>query len=242
MSQCRNPAALLPSLSVFSECFSNRGVQLRGVIGVLSCCVLLGGCAVTGGQSSSQIETQIVSISVERAAFTTAAQEVLIAPWQRPDDSSVFTRLISGDDDAPRLSLGDVAQLYAAELMETPSPFDAMLADAAANLDAAKKLNTSALELLDQEALSFDDVAQLEAAIKVLRENRQVLVSTARLIKRSGSQLDEARVDALRDAYKLTAKDLGRAADAIANQIDLARAHNALNYAQPTKLAPSFWR
>ncbi len=187
------------------------------------------GCAVNPLSSQSSVSQETVT---ERDLLAEAARQVESAPWPKPEPVSFVSRITVGalDDDA--FSKADAAETYAAALQPVGARFLQLEADAGANLKAAQRLLGVAENALAAPRLTGNDVALLEEAIQALRENRQIYVNAAHQIEKLGENVDGERLDAIRDAYNFAIRDLGEAADALAERLDRDRSEN---YASPAK-------
>ena len=141
-----------------------------------------------------------------------------------------------GAADETRLSRAQAIAIYLDDLQPDGARFSQLAVDARANLNAADRLNHIAQNAVSSPRLSMSDVAAIEGAIKALRENRQTYVGAAKQLAKAGEVVDAAQMHAIRDAYKLAIKDLGRTADALADQIERDRSET---YATPKRWGQS---
>lgn len=179
------------------------------------------GCAI--GPASSQVDYANGALA-ERDLLSDAAAAVETAPWPKPQSISMFSRIagaVKDDDaDAPRISRSDAVEIYIADLAPSGAKFSTLANDATANLGAAKRLAAFADTALSSPRLTMNDVAAVEGAIQALRENRRIYVSAAKSLEKAGEPVDDDVLDALRNGYSLAIRDLGKAADALADRIE----------------------
>lgn len=188
-----------------------------------------GGCAVLPLKSDADLRAP-----AERDMLADAALAVETAPWPKRDSVSFVSLL--GASDETRLSRAQAIAIYLDDLRPHGARFDRMAVDARANLQAADRLNQIAQNSVSSPRLSMNDVAAIEGAIKALRENRQTYVGAAKQLEKAGEVVDAQQMHAIRDAYKLAIKELGRTADALADQIERDRSET---YATPKRWGQS---
>lgn len=189
---------------------------------------LTGGCAVN--PISSQLNAKHET-AAQRDLLAEAAREVEKAPWPKPEPVSFVSRMTVGAIDSG-FSKSDAAETYAAALQPEGARFSLLEADAEANLAAAERLLGIAENAVFAPRLSGNDISIVEDAIQALRENRQIYVNAAHQIEKLGEPVADDRVDAIREAYNLAIRDLGEAADALADRLDRDQSEN---YASPAK-------
>lgn len=210
-----------------------RGVQTaKSFIGAFAATVIAvaftGGCAVNPISSHSSVKHQTVA---ERDLLADAAEAVADAPWPKPEPVSFVSRITAGAID-DGFTKTDAAEVYASKLQPAGARFSVLEADAGANLKAADQLLNIAENAVTAPRLTGNDVAMVEDAIQALRENRQIYVNAAHQIEKLGETVDDDRLDAIREAYNHAIRDLGEAADALADRLDRDQSEN---YASPTK-------
>lgn len=188
--------------------------------------VLTGGCAVNPVSSQSSVKYQPAA---ERDVLADAARDVADAPWPKPEPVSFVSRMTVGAID-DGFSRNDAAEMYASTLQPAGERFSRLESDAKSNLEAAERLLGVAESAVTAPRLSGNDVAIVEDAIQTLRENRQIYVSAARQIEKLGERVDDDRLDAIREAYNTAIRDLGEAADGLADRLDRDLSEN---YASP---------
>ena len=185
-----------------------------------------GGCAVNPLASLSDSRPDIV---VERDILADAAEAVETAPWPQVHDVSFVSR-ITGADEGERMTRSMAIDLYLEELQPDGARFTQLASDARANLAAADRLLAAADGALAASRLTMTDVITIETAIQALREHRQIYTSAAKQIEKTGEPVDEAQLDAIREAYADAIRALGRSADALADRIETDRTET---YAAP---------
>lgn len=203
-------------------------VSKAGGFAVLAMC--FSGCAVMPGQSSRNFETTVIA---ERDLLAEAVIAVDATPWPKPESISLLARVTGGGSD-DKISKSDAVDQYVDALSREPAPFAQLASDAQSNLSAAKNLNSVARGALDAQRLSMNDVALLETAMKMLRDNRSMYADAAHDLAKLGATVDDGEVDALRDAFADAIKDLGKTADLLAKKIDEDRTST---YARPTSVS-----
>ena len=176
---------------------------------------LTGGCAVN--PISSQLNAKHET-TAQRDLLAEAAREVEKAPWPKPEPVSFVSRMTVGAIDSG-FSKADAAETYAAALQPEGARFSLLEADAEANLAAANRLLGIAENAVFAPRLSGNDISIVEDAIQAQ-------------IEKLGEPVADDRVDAIRDAYNLAIRDLGEAADALADRLDRDQSEN---YASPAK-------
>lgn len=209
-----------------------QGVKAAGAIAA-AIMFVSGGCAVnpaTSQSSANQASAKHGAIA-ERDVLANAAKAVESSPWPQPESVSLVSRL-TGAAPADRVSRNDAVAHYVNALHPAGTRFASLAADAKENLNAADRLLLAADYALAAPRITSNDVAVLEAAIQTLRENRQIYLSAADKIEDQGEVVDDAQLDAIRDAYALAIRDLGHSADALAERIDRDRTEN---FAAPSK-------
>ena len=193
-----------------------RGLQLGRSMAV-ALVLLLGGCAVLPFKSNTDLKAP-----AQRDLLADVALAVETTPWPKQDSVSFVSR-ITGAADKSRLTRAQTISIYLDDLQPSGARFGQLAFDARANLNAAEHLNRVAQNAVTSPRLSMNDVSAVEGAIKALRENRQIYVAAARQLKKVGEPVDEAQMDAIRDAFKFSVKELGKTADTLADQIERDR-------------------
>jgi len=158
-------------------------------------------------------------VATERDVLADAALAVETAPWPKPEQVSLVSRLTGAADD-DRVTREDAVDTYLNALQPKGARFRTLAIDARANLAAADRLARAANNALSASRLPMNDVAMIETAIQALRENRQIYVEAAHQIEKSGETIDDLQLDGIRDGYAAAIRDLGKAADALADRIE----------------------
>ncbi len=196
---------------------------------------LSSGCAVNPlASQSSDIKR---GLAAEHAQLADAARAVETAPWPRPEQVSLVSRITGADEAGDRITRGDAVGVYVDELKASGEGFSKLTLDARSNLSAAENLLRAADNALAAARLTTGDVAVIEGAIQALRQNRQIYLSAAHHIEKAGEPVDDSQLDALREDYAAIIRELGQSADALADRIDKDRSES---YAVPDK--PAFRR
>lgn len=180
---------------------------------------MAGGCAVSPVLSQKDSNTQIVA---ERDLLVEAAHEVETAPWPKPETVSLVAR-VTGAADEDRVTRSDAIESYIGGLQPAGRRFERLASDARINLGAADRLSRIALNAVFSARVTMNDVATVENAIQALRENRKIYTGAAEELEKLGEPVDPAEVDAIRTAYSDAIRNLGEAADALAERIEQDR-------------------
>ncbi len=178
----------------------------------------LGGCAVIPLKSEADLKAP----AAERDILADAALAVETVPWPKPQSVSFLSR-ITASSNADRMTRSEAIDIYIDDLRPAGVRFQQLAIDAQANLMAADRLNRVAQNARSSPRLSMNDVAVVEGAIKTLRDNRQIYVAAAKQLEKTGEPVDEGIMDTIQDAYKITIKELGYTADALADEIERDR-------------------
>lgn len=189
--------------------------------GALALCALAvsGGCSTVVFQEQSAIERP----AVERDALQRAALAVYASKWPSPEGGGGLGRMF-GAGGGERVSVAGAADFYVASL--SGDRVDAILRDAARHLAAAEPLVAAA----DAAALSVrptrTDVSAVESAIGELRSVRDVYLAALRRLEREGERADPKSVAELRGAFNAAIRDVGMAADALADAVAANRSES----------------
>lgn len=143
----------------------------------------------------------------------------------------MFDRLTGGVSE-DRITQTDAVAAYISMIGANETGASRLFADAQDNLAAGDRLARAAALSLDAPRLSMGDVAALERAIGVLRENRSILLAAADKLSDLGVAVEKDNVDTLRSDYSVVIRAVGDAADALAKRID--DDHRA-TFAQPDR-------
>ncbi|MCB2113434.1 MAG: hypothetical protein R3C42_00205 [Parvularculaceae bacterium] len=157
--------------------------------------------------------------AAERLALVEAAAEISAAPWPKPSSSSLADRL-SGER-GEKISRKDALDAYLVRLDDDDNPEQAVLTDAARHLSAASALENAAQAACDAQSPRLSDVSLLEDAIGDLRETRSIYVSALKKL-----DVEDAQIDRLKGDFDKAIKDLGVAADQLAQSAMKKRARN----------------
>lgn len=204
-----------------------RGVRLAGVASIIG---MIGGCAIIPNQSHT---THYAAPVAERDYLTQAVADVKTAPWPKPQSVSFISRMTGGGDDE-RVTRADAVHSYLENIQHTPDPLARLHRDAGANLAAAARLELAAMNALSAARLSMNDVALLENAIIALREHGQIYVAAVKALDKAGVPVGDDTIGQLRDDYRAAIRDLGDAADLLAEQVEDDRSQI---FATPNNLA-----
>lgn len=130
---------------------------------------------------------------------------------------------IAGAADEDRVTRNDAIEIYVNGLQPSGGRFQRLASDARANLDAADRLSLIAFNAISSARVTMNDVATVENAIQALRENRKIYTGAADELEELGEPVSAMEVDAIRTAYADAIRELGRAADALAERIEQDR-------------------
>lgn len=191
----------------------------QGGIAAFLLFTLAGGCAVNPIISQHGSDTQSVA---ERDLLVDAARDVETAPWPKPEPVSFVAR-IAGADDKDRVTRSEAVEIYVSALQPAGRRFERLSSDARRNLGAADRLSRIAFNAVSSARVTMNDVATVESAIQALRENRKVYTGAAHELEKLGEPIDQKQVDEIRTAYANAIRNLGQAADALAERIEKDR-------------------
>ncbi|WP_425407809.1 hypothetical protein [Hyphococcus sp.] len=196
----------------------SRNGRLKGVAAV---CLLFmaGGCAVGPILAENRSQPEIVA---ERDMLVDAARDVKATPWPKPQPVSIVARIAGAGDDN-RVSRSEAVATYVNTLQPVGMRFQKLALDARRNLEAADRLSRIALNASASARVTMNDVVTVEGAIQALRENRKIYTSAAREIEQGGESVDSNEIDVIRTAYADVIRELGRAADALAERVEKDR-------------------
>jgi hypothetical protein len=152
---------------------------------------------------------------VERDALTAAAAAVSDTPWPRTGAASFADRL-SGSERRPGRT--EAATIYVASISGVKKPV--ILAAAAAHAESARRLAVVADSALEAIRPLMTDVAVVEDAIGELKDIREIYVEALKLIARQGEPVDAEEIRRVRGQFTLAIRELGAAADALAERAD----------------------
>lgn len=193
--------------------------------------LLSGGCAVLPSKSHADLKAD--GVVVERDQLAQAVRAVETTPWPKPEPVSLISRIAGGGE---RISFSDVVAIYIDVLSASPDRPGALIGDAHVNLADAAVLNEAATAAVYASRLSMNDVMQLENAIRALRENRRVYEAAAKELDELGDAVDPVVLETISEQYNLAIRQLGDAADQLAERIENDRSRT---YAAPDRNAVS---
>ncbi len=180
---------------------------------------MVGGCAVSPVVSQNQSNAHVVA---ERDLLIEAARDVEQAPWPAPQQVSFVARIAGAADD-DRITRSDAAEIYVSGLQPAGLRFATLANDARANLVAADRLSLVASNAISSARITMNDVVTVEGAIQALRTNRKIYTSAVHKLEQIGEPVDDDEVDEIRTAYSVAIRNLGDAADALAERIEKDR-------------------
>lgn len=192
--------------------------------------LLTGGCAVIPAKSHADLKVN--GVVVERDQLAQAVRAVETTPWPKPEPVSLISRITGGGGE--RISFSDVVAIYMDVLAAHDNSAGALVSDANGNLADAVVLNDAAIAAVEAPRLSMNDVMLLESAIGALRENRRIYEAAAESLEEQGEGVDPLVMAIIADRYAQAIRDLGDAADQLAERIENDRSRT---YAAPDRNA-----
>ncbi len=187
----------------------------------------IGGCAI-GPAGADLASYEPVA---ERDLLAEAAQAVETAQWPEPESGPALAWLIGGGGE--RFSKSDAIDYYVDALTPAGARFHALALDADATLEKAARLHAVAASTADAARVSMNDVARVENAIQTLRQHRDIYWASAKALDKAGEPVDDERLSSLRRAFAQMIRDLGDAADALADRV---QADRSSVYASPDRI------
>ena len=189
---------------------------------IILCAALFGvavsGCTTIVGAPDHQSSTTS-SGSTQRIALQQAAAQVAEVKWPKPTTVSMTDRLIgaiSVPDD--RVTKKDAVGAYVAMLHATDDAYQALLQDARDQLVAAAALVAAAEGALGAVRPAMSDVGIVEGSIVDLRQSRDIYLASLELVSLDkDTRRSTGRI--LRDDFDQAIKEVGNAADSLADQI-----------------------
>lgn len=214
-----------------------RSIKVRGGISMrrVACwrrlaaiaAIGLGGCSTV---LSSENGAELRAAAIEREALKSAADAVALTRWPKPENADWGARLAgvvgAGSE---RFSEDDAVAAYLAALGESPRQDD-LLADAARHVAAAGELARVAQGAAESIRPTMTDVSIVEDAIIGLRATRDIYLEAADALAKEGEALSPAEERALKAAFGDAIKELGAAADHLADRV---AADDTTTYASP---------
>lgn len=167
------------------------------------------GCSTTIKSDAWLLEQ---AATEERAALADAVSRVAETRWAKPSSSS-FAERLTGTDLKDRISRKDAAGEYVKTLMASNDAEAALMSDARDHLAAAEDLKGATEAARASPRPRLADVALVEDAISDLRETRSIYLASLEEI--DGADENEK---ALRRAFDAILRELGDAADALAER------------------------
>jgi uncharacterized protein YceK len=187
----------------------------------LSLAALSVAAAVTSSGCSTVVlsqDPQQQETAAEHAALAEAASAVAAAPWPKTAPASWSERLAGADQPELRISTTDAAQHYVASLGVARR--DAVLAEAARHLSAARALVEVAEAMSGALRPVMADVSLVEGAISDLRQARDIYLASLKLIDRAGEPVAAAEARRLKSDFGAVIGALGAAADRLAEEVE----------------------
>lgn len=186
---------------------------------VAACAILASSACSTVIKNEAARENQAGAEA--RQALQQAAEEVARVPWPKPSSSSFADRIAGAGADGKRVSRDDAIKVYVAALAETADPETALMAEADRHLRAAGALMDVAAVATDSPSPRLSDVALIEDAISDLRETRAIYIASMKKLN-----AEDRDADRLKDSFDRVIKDLGEAADELAENAMNRRSEN----------------
>lgn len=159
------------------------------------------------------------SVAVERAQLARAAQEVSKTRWPKPEQESWRARLIGFEDSGADVTSSDALDFYIAALRAESDRSERVLADAEQHLRAAAGLVRAAEAAADAVRPAMSDVSIVEGAIGDLRQTRDIYLASLKALARDGDTIDAERTRDLKHAFNDAIRDIGAAADVLADRV-----------------------
>ena len=197
-----------------AEC-KPRAAARKKIAILLAASILVNGCAtvVTNGGGDRVV-------SAEREALKDAAAAVATTHWPEPEPvtwTARVTGIVSGGK-SQGASRKDALDFYLISLRQADNPEAMLTAHAQAQLQAADALANAAESAAFARRPSMSDVAIVEAAIGDLRKSRDIYIASAKEVTENDARKD-ALVAGLKTDYSRAIKEIGAAADLIADRV-----------------------
>ncbi len=173
--------------------------------------LLIGGCAVGGGQTPQTFKAPVA----ERDLLAEAARDVETTKWRKPEPAPVLAWITGGDGE--RFTKTDAVDSYV-DLLPQTGRFPALLADADRKLADAARFHAIAVNAVSAPRVSLRDVAIVEECIRTLRDHRDIYAAAARSLEDAGEPVDDDEVDHMRGRFNDMVRALGAAADDLAKR------------------------
>lgn len=174
-----------------------------------ACAILASSACSTVIKTQSAREEQ--ASGEAREALQQAADEVARVSWPKPSSSSFADRIAGADPGGESVSRDDAIKAYVAALAEASDPEAALMAEADRHLRAAGALKDVCAIAAISPSPRLSDVALVEDAISDLRETRAIYVASMKKLDAEGREAER-----LKDSFDRVIKDLGEAADDLA--------------------------
>lgn|GEM_PF-5479273 len=189
--------------------------QCFGMLTFLVLMAFLNGCA-TVVMNNGAAKT----ISVERDALKTAADEVADVSWPKPQATSMSERLtgIVAGPKKERITKKQAIAAYVAVLAETTDPQVTLIEDAESQLRAADLLIVAAEDAASATRPAMSDVAIVEGAISELRQAKEIYIASLDLIAADDSDRQQLK-RGLKADFNRAISEIGAAADVLADRV-----------------------
>ncbi len=154
-----------------------------------------------------------------RLALVEAANAAAWSPWPAPSGNSLADRLVGGETSETDITREAAIAAYVAGLEKSGDSRKALFADADRHLKSARELKSAVNDASQADHPALADVAIIEGAIANYRENQSIYVAALKEI-----DADEDDVRQLKDDFDSAIRDLGKAADKLAESAMRRRA------------------
>ncbi len=175
--------------------------------------LMIGGCAIGGGAGVAPSAHKFQE--TQRDLLAEAARDVENAQWPAPESAPILAFITGGGGE--RFTKTDAAAYYVNRL-PADGRFTALLADAEAKLGDAQHLHQTALLAVSAPRVSTRDISLVEECIRSLRDQRDIYSTAVKKLEDAGDPVDGDAVSLMRRRFAEIVRDLGDAADLLAER------------------------